>query len=479
MSGDPENSEHPEPPERAATTARADEFLAGLRDWLAIPSIGVDPAHPGDVARSAAWLAEARRADGWPDVRVWDEGPAPPAVYAHWPSADPDAPVVLVYGHHDVQPVDPVERWTRPPFEPTLVGEELFGRGASDDKGQVAMHLLGVRAHLAATGRTTPAVTLKLFVEGEEEGGSPHIARTLADHGPELDCDLVVFTDTPLYSREAPTVCTGQRGVYGAEVVLTGGATDVHSGRAGGSIPNPATALARLVAALHDEDGRVQLPGFYDHVVLPTDVERADYASLPFDEQVWLTNSGRARGLSGESGWSTLERVWVRPTAEVNGLVAGYTGPGLKTVVPADARVKLSFRLVPGQRPEHVAEALREFVDAHTPEGLRAEIVSRGDGVPPYAVDVAHPAVGAVRDALEGAFGKPVRFSRTGGSGPAAVLHETLRVPVVYFGVALPDDNIHAPDERVVVPLLLSGAEALAVLWRTLPERLASGEPPA
>ncbi|MFD7652606.1 M20/M25/M40 family metallo-hydrolase [Actinosynnema sp. NPDC059797] len=469
MSGDPEKPEHPE---RAAVAASAADFLAGLREWLAIPSIGADPAHGGDVLASARWLADALRRDGWPDVRVWDSGPALPAVYACWPAADPDAPTVLVYGHHDVQPVDPVERWQHPPFEPTLVGEELFARGASDDKGQVAMHLLGVRAHLAATGATRPAVTLKLFVEGEEESGSPHLTRLLDDHRDDLACDLVVFTDTPLYARDAPTVCTGQRGVYGAEVVFTGGDSDVHSGRAGGSVPNPATAIARLVAALHDDDGRVRLRDFYADVVEPTEAERADYAALPFDEAVWLANAGGAQALSGEPGWSTLERVWVRPTAEVNGISGGYTGPGLKTIVPAEASVKLSFRLVPDQRPERVADALREFVRAHTPPGLRSEVIPAGDGTPPYAVDVAHPAVGAVRDAVEAAFEQPVRFSRTGGSGPAALLHGWLGVPVVYLGATLPDDRIHAPNERVVVPQLLRGAEAAARLWRLLPERL-------
>ncbi|RKT52702.1 M20/M25/M40 family metallo-hydrolase [Saccharothrix australiensis] len=469
MSGDPENPEHPE---RAAVAALADDFLSDLREWLAIPSIGVDPAHRGDVRESAQWLADALRRDGWPEVQVWDAGPALPAVYACWPAEDPEAPTVLVYGHHDVQPVDPVERWRHPPFEPTLVGEELFGRGASDDKGQVAMHLLGVKAHLAARAAANPAVTIKLFVEGEEESGSPHLVPLLDDHRADLACDLVVFTDTPLYARDAPTICTGQRGVYGAEVVFTGGTSDVHSGRAGGGVPNPATAIARLVAALHDDRGRVRLRDFYTDVVEPSAAERADYAALPFDEDVWLANSGGAQAVSGEEGWSTLARVWVRPTAEVNGIHGGYTGPGLKTIVPADASVKLSFRLVPNQRPEQVAEALREFVAAHTPPGLHAEVIPLGDGAPPYAADVAHPAVGALKDAVEAAFDQPVRFSRTGGSGPAAILHDRLGVPVVYLGATLPDDHIHAPNERVVVPLLLRGAEAAARLWRLLPERL-------
>ncbi|PRY46877.1 M20/M25/M40 family metallo-hydrolase [Umezawaea tangerina] len=470
MTADPANPEHPE---RAAVAALADDFLTRLREWIAIPSIGADPAHHGDVAGSAHWLADALRADGWPEVAVWDEGPALPAVHACWPSADPAAPTVLVYAHHDVQPVDPLEQWEHPPFEGVVVGEELFGRGASDDKGQVAMHLLAVQAHLRATGATAPAVTLKLFVEGEEESGSPHLGELLDRHADDLACDLVVFTDTPMYSRDAPTVNTGQRGVLGAEVFFTGGTSDVHSGRAGGGVPNPATAIARLVAALHDADGRVLLPGFYADVVEPTPLERADYAALPFDEAEWLSaNAGGARAGTGEAGWSTLERVWVRPTAEVNGIQGGYTGPGLKTIVPASASVKLSFRLVPDQQPAKVMAALREFVAANTPEGVEAEVVVRGDGVPAYAADVTHPATLAVHEAMSASFDQPVRYSRTGGSGPAGVLHDRLGVPVVYFGATLPDDRIHAPNERVVLPVLLRGAEAAARLWRLLPERL-------
>lgn len=474
----PEPAEHPESAEPAERPANAERdavealrepFVARLLDWIRIPGIGVDPAHHGDVRRSAGWLADRLREDGWPQVEVWDDGPALPAVFACWPSDDPRAPTVLVYGHHDVQPVDPLERWHHPPFEPVTSGDEVLGRGASDDKGQVAMHLLAVRAHLAATGRETPAVTLKLFVEGEEESGSPHLRKLLEDHGDALACDLVVFTDTSLHDRDAPTVNTGQRGVLGGEIVFRGGADDVHSGRAGGAVPNPATALAKLVAALHDDEGRIRLDGFYDDVREPTDREREDYASLPFDERVWLaTSGGGAQATSGEPGYSTLERVWVRPTAEVNGLHSGYTGPGLKTIVPASATAKISFRLVPDQRPEKVEDQLRAFVARHTPDGIRAEVSFRGTGVPPYAISPDHPANATVREAMELAFGQPVRFARAGGSGPAAVLQALLGVPLVYLGATLPDDRVHAPNERVVVPLLLKGAEAAAHLWRML-----------
>ncbi|SDM07918.1 Acetylornithine deacetylase/Succinyl-diaminopimelate desuccinylase [Lentzea albidocapillata subsp. violacea] len=443
--------------------------MAGLCEWIKIPSIGVDPTHHPDVRRSAEWLANALREDGWPEVEVWGDGPALPAVFACWPADDPDAPTVLVYGHHDVQPVDPPERWDHPPFEPVISGDEIRGRGASDDKGQVAMHLLAVKAHLAATGQNAPSVTLKLFVEGEEESGSPHLRKLLEDHEAELGCDLVVFTDTALHERDAPTVTTGQRGVLGAEITFEGGTDDVHSGRAGGAIPNPATALAKLIAALHDDDNRIRLEGFYDDVREPSTKEREDYAALPFDEQKWLQgNGGGAQATHGETGYSTLERIWVRPTAEVNGISGGYTGPGLKTIVPATATAKISFRLVPDQHPEKVAQQLSRFVAEHTPPGITARVGFRGEGVPPYAISPYDPANAAVKEAMELAFGRPVRFARAGGSGPAAVLQQRLGVPLVYLGATLPDDRVHAPNERVVVPVLLQGAEAAAHLWRML-----------
>jgi acetylornithine deacetylase/succinyl-diaminopimelate desuccinylase-like protein len=463
-----------EHPERQAVAGLAEKYTDRLSEWLTIPSVSADPAQHGDVARSARFLADWLRAEGWPTVAVWESDDAPlPAVYGCWPADDPGAPTVLIYGHHDVQPVDPIEAWRYPPFAGTVVGDELFGRGASDDKGQVAMMLLGLRAHLAATGRTAPAVTVKLFVEGEEESGSRHLRQLLDANRAELACDLIIWSDTPLYGRTTPSVCLGQRGVVGAEIVFTGGQTDAHSGRVGGAIPNPATALARLVAALHDENGRVAMPGFYDDVRQPTVQERADFAQLPFDQASWLAGAaGGALGLAGEAGWSTLERVWVRPTAEVNGIHGGYTGPGGKTIVPSSATVKLSFRLVPDQQPARVGELLRDFVATHTPEGIEAD-VRLDHGVAPYSADQEHPATLAVRDALSAAFDTEARFSRTGGSGPASLLHEVIGAPLVYLSGTLPDDQIHAPNERVVLPVLHQGAEAAAILLRLLPHRLA------
>jgi acetylornithine deacetylase/succinyl-diaminopimelate desuccinylase-like protein len=443
--------------ERAAVEARAGRFLDHLRDWLAIPSIGADPECHGEVARSAQWLADALHRDGWPTVEVWS-GDSPggaylPAVYACWPAADPGAPTVLVYGHHDVQPVDPLEAWAHPPFEATLVGEELHARGASDDKGQVLMHLLGLQAHLAATGADAPAVTVKLLVEGEEESGSPHIAALLAEHAEELACDAIVVSDTGMYARETPSICTGMRGMVCAEVIFRGGAVDLHSGQFGGAVRNPVTELARLLTAMHDDAGRVTIPGFYDDVAEPAARERAAFARLPFDEAAWLAGpAGGSRAVHGE----------------VNGIAGGYAGPGHKTIVPATAVAKVSFRLVPDQQPDGVQRVFAEFVAARAPEGIHAEVHFTGGGVAPCASDVEHPVTIAVREALSTALGTEVLFSREGGSGPEAEIARTLGAPLAFLGMGLPDDRIHAPNERVVLPLLYRGAEAAAQLWRLL-----------
>jgi acetylornithine deacetylase/succinyl-diaminopimelate desuccinylase-like protein len=457
--------------------ARAEAFVADLQQWLRIPSISADPGHHGDVARSASWLAERLRGEGWPQVEVWSDTDALPAVFASWPAAEGDpggsqAPTVLVYGHHDVQPADLEDGWSFEPFRPEVVGEELRGRGASDDKGHLAMVRLGLAAHLAATGAGAPAVNLKLLAEGEEESGSAHLASLLAAHRDALACDAIVVTDTGMVGRDTPTVCTGMRGMVDTEVVFRGASVDLHSGQFGGAVPNPVTELARLVAALHDEDGRVRVPGFYDDVRPPTDTERAAWAALPFDEPAWLANSAAgARATAGEAGWNTYERLWARPTAEVNGLHGGYAGPGHKTIVPHAATAKLTFRLVADQDPARILEAVRAFVDVHTPPGIDALVTASGPGVPPLICDVDSTLVTTIREAMGRALGAEVLPAREGGSGPEALLATELGAPLAFLGVMLPSDRIHAPDERAVVPLLLAGAEATAHLWRLLGER--------
>jgi acetylornithine deacetylase/succinyl-diaminopimelate desuccinylase-like protein len=453
--------------EREYVEANRDALHADLDEWLRIPSISADPAHAPDVRASAEWLAAAFTRDGFPTVEIWETEGAP-AVFAEWPAAEPGAPTALVYGHHDVQPVDPLEKWLTPPFEPTVRGEELFARGAADDKGQLLFHLLGLRAHLAATGRDTPAVTLRFLIEGEEESGSPHFADLLRARKDRIAPDVTVVTDTGVFARDFPTTTVGMRGLVGCQIDFHGPDVDLHSGSFGGAVANPLTALARLLAAVHDEDGHIAIPGFYDAVLPVGEEERKKYGDLPFDEQAWLAGPARSRAAVGEAGFSTLERIWARPTAEINGMWGGYTGPGHKTIVPTDASAKLSFRLVPDQRGAQLRPLIQKFIEDHTPPGITATVQWESDGAAPLLTPLDSPALTALVRSMERAFGQPVGFSREGGSGPEADLAEILGAPVVFLGVGLPDDAIHSPNERVVLPMLERGAEAAAYLWSEL-----------
>lgn len=451
---------------RAYIQAHRTRFLADLTEWLAIPSISSDPEHAPDVRRSAEWIARYLNGAGFPVVETW-ETPGHPAVFAEWPSADPGAPTVLVYGHHDVQPVDPVEEWHTAPFEATVLGERLHARGASDDKGHVAFHALAVRAHLSATGRATPSVNLKLIIEGEEESGSPNFAELVAARTKRLGCDVVVNCDASMWSKDIPTTCTGMRGVVSCQITFHGPAADIHSGSFGGAVRNPLTELSRVLGRLHDEEGHVRIPGFYDDVEPLSDLERALFARLPFDEADWLS-SARSPTTHGEARYSTLERLWARPTAEVNGIWGGYTGPGMKTIIPARAHAKVSFRIVAGQRPDRIRSTIRAWLDDAVPDGIKADLEFHGPGTLPSLTPLDHPALRAVTRSMAAAFDQDVLITREGGSGPSATLHEVLGAPVVFLAVTLPDDNYHGPNEKVEIPLLLKGAEATAYLWTDL-----------
>jgi acetylornithine deacetylase/succinyl-diaminopimelate desuccinylase-like protein len=448
------------------------EFFAALKQWLAIPSISADPARGSDVHQSARWLADHLREVGFPVAEVWETGtpgtPGLPAVFAEWPAADPDARTVLVYGHHDVQPVEPLSEWDSPPFEPVELGGQLLARGASDDKGQVLFHALGIAAWIAAHDASAPPVTIKLIVEGEEESGSTHFADLLRRESERLACDVIVVSDTTMWAADVPSMCIGMRGVIDAEIDVYGPERDLHSGSFGGAVPNPLQVLAGLLAELHDADGRVALPGFYDKVAELTPVERELFAKLPFDQKAWLATAGNSGAAAGEAGFSTLERIWARPTAEINGMWGGHTGPGGKTIVPREAHAKLSFRLVAHQDPADVAGMLREFVAQRTPPGVDIMVSCDGPGVRPCFSPIDSPAVAAGRWAMERAFGGDVLFTREGGSGPEADLTDILGAPLVFIAVGLDDDRIHAPNERVDMGLLLKGAEAAAYLWDEL-----------
>ncbi|MCO5999972.1 dipeptidase [Actinoallomurus rhizosphaericola] len=444
--------------------ANASGFFDALKEWLAIPSISGDPGRRDDVRRSAEWLAAHLRETGFPTVEIW-ETDGLPAVFAEWPAEDPAAPRVVVYGHHDVQPVEPLDEWETAPFVPFEKGEQLIGRGASDDKGQVFFHTLGLKANLAASGRTAPPVTVKMLIEGEEESGSPHFADLLRANKDRLACDAIVVSDTTMWAADVPSMCTGMRGLTEAEISLYGPSIDLHSGSFGGAVPNPLHAMAELLAGLHDERGRVTLDGFYDGIVELTEEERAMFAKFPFDEEKWLETAGESGAAYGEEGFTTLERVWARPTAEVNGMWGGHTGPGGKTIVPREAHAKLSFRLVAGQEPEQVQDAVRKYVAERTPPGIRAEVRIPGPGVRPCFSPIDSPGVQAAKRAMEKAFDTEVLFTREGGSGPEADLTDILEAPLVFLGVGLDEDQIHAPNEKVDMPLLLKGAETAAYLW--------------
>ncbi|WNF29444.1 dipeptidase [Streptomyces sp. C11-1] len=462
-------SETPDSAVRTYTEQHRAGFLDDLAEWLRIPSVSAQPEHDGDVRRSAEWLSAKLKETGFPVTEIW-ETPGAPAVFAEWPSEDPGAPTVLVYGHHDVQPAAREDGWDTDPFEPVIRDGRMYGRGAADDKGQVFFHTLGVRAHLAATGRTTPAVHLKLLIEGEEESGSPNFRALAEQHADRLAADAVIVSDTGMWDEETPTVCTGMRGLAECEIELYGPAQDIHSGSFGGAVPNPATEVARLVAALHDENGRVAIPGFYDGVTDLTDTERALFAELPFDEATWL-RTAKSQASHGEAGYSTLERVWARPTAEVNGIGGGYQGAGSKTIIPSSALVKISFRLVDGQDPDRVQQTVRAWAESRIPAGLRHKIAFQ-PATRPCLTPLDHPALQAVAGAMGRAFGKKILFTREGGSGPAADLRDVLGAPVLFLGISVPSDGWHAPNEKVELDLLLKGVETTAYLWGELAEAL-------
>lgn len=450
--------------------ANAASFAADLMDWLAIPSVSADPARHGDVRRSAQWLASYLKEHvGFPVTEVWETSGLP-AVYAHWPAAAEDAPRILVYGHHDVQPAALDDGWDYEPFQPYERDGKIFGRGASDDKGQVFFHTLGVRAAMHASGAAAPPVHLTLLVEGEEESGSPNFAELLRERKDQLRPDVIVISDTSMWAADIPSICTGMRGLAEAEISVVGPTRDLHSGSFGGGVPNPAHALAQLLAGLHDADGRITLPGFYDDVVPLTQEERDLLAKLPFDEKSWLTDAGDSQATSGEAGYSTLERIWARPTAEVNGLWGGHTGPGGKTIIPKSAHAKLSFRLVADQHPAKVIDALRKYLEINSPNGCQVTLSAKA-GVRPCRSAIDSPAVAAARQAMQRAFGAEVLLTKEGGSGPEADLADILGAPLVFVSVGLDADRIHAPNEFVDLSRLLKGAESIAYLW----EQLASG----
>jgi acetylornithine deacetylase/succinyl-diaminopimelate desuccinylase-like protein len=442
-------------------------IIDGLIGWVRLRSVGGVPEHMVDLRRSARWLAAALRETGFPTVEVWDtEGG--PAVFAEWCAA-PDAPTVLIYSHHDVRAAKD-EQWDEtPPFEPTLRDGYLYGRGTSDAKGQVMAHVWGIRAHLAATGREAPAVNIKMLVEGEEETGSAHLEQLLQENSDRVGADLVVFSDTLMWRADHPAVCMSMRGTVLAHLDVFGPLRDVHSGAVSGPAPNPVHELTRLLGGLHDEKGRITLPGFYDDVIDPSERLRAEIAALPYSDEDWLRRSD-TRSVGGEAGYSVLERLWTRPAIEVITIVAGDPVGPSRAAVPAVASADLSIRTVPGQKIPDVAEQLRRWVADGLSDRVEYELtVGVDSGQEAYRTPEDHRAVDALAQAMQEGFGLPVGRMGNAGGGPADLLVRMVDAPVVFFGTGLPEDRWHDSDERVSVDVLLAGAATLAAFWDRLP----------
>ena len=436
----------------------ASRFEEELCQLLRIPSVSTDPQYKPDVERAAEWLAEHFRSLGL-EAQVHST-PGHPIVVARGPQV-PDAPTVLVYGHYDVQPPDPLELWDSPPFEPSRRDGNLYARGATDDKGQMFTHVKAAEAWLKTTGSLP--VNLIFLIEGEEEVGSQHLEPFLREHARQLACDCVVISDMCQFGPGQPAITYGLRGIAYYELLLQGPNRDLHSGSFGGAVTNPANVLVRLLASLVDEHGKVQVPGFYDQVRSISAEERQRLAMLPFSEEDFFRQLGVEEG-SGERGFTTLERRWARPSYDINGLTAGYQGPGAKTVLPARASAKFSFRLVPDQDPEKITASLEEFLRGQLPPGVTMELKSY-HGAKGVLVDENHPYVKAAAEAVSEAFGTAPLFIREGGSIPVVLtFQELFDVPVLLLGWGQNDDNTHSPNEKFSLSDFHLGTRASAYL---------------
>ena len=427
-----------------------DPRVQELLEFVAIPSVSAQAAHEADMGRCADWLVKKLCSLGLEARR--EETAGNPVVVGKTP-CDPAKKTVLIYGHYDVQPPEPLELWTTPPFEPTIRDGRVFGRGSTDNKGQILAHILGVGEALA---EGTLPVNVIFLIEGEEEIGSKHLAGFLEKHRDELACDAIAISDTGMAVDGYPTLSYGLRGIATMEVRVHGPAQDLHSGIYGGAVANPATAAARLIASLHDAEGRVAIAGFYDKVKPLADWERQAAAESPLTDADIAREAG-VEELAGESGYSGMERIGARPTAEINGLGGGYQGEGSKTVLPAHAFFKTSFRLVPDQKPDEILALARRHFEKHRPRGVRLDFID-GHGGEPFMLDPNSPEGLAARRALEKVFGKKPALMREGGSIP--ILTDFQRIlgrPALLLALASPDAKAHAPDENFPIENFLLG----------------------
>ncbi|MFL6428621.1 MAG: dipeptidase [Acidobacteriaceae bacterium] len=445
-------------------------FLEELKGLLRIPSISTLPEHNGDTRRAAEMLAAEMRRIGLEKVRLIETehcGKAGhPLVYCEWLHA-PGKPTVLCYGHYDVQPPDPLDEWLTPPFEPTERNGNLYARGAVDDKGQMYMHLKAMES-LFATGDRKLPLNVRVILEGEEEAGGEGIANFVRQHPEELEADFALISDTDMFAPELPTLCVGLRGIIYTEIDVRGARTDLHSGMYGGAAPNPFVALAQIIAGLKDREGRILIPGFYDDVEAPSAEEKAAWKRLPFDEEHYRETEVGSPVLTGEACHTVLERTWARPTLDVHGMPGGFTGAGAKTVIPARAVAKVSMRLVPAMTPKKAFAQYKAFVESLTPKGVTVEVrlIHSGDAI---VVGTKNPYVTAAKDAMREVFGKETVFVRGGGSIPiVGDIERHLKIPTVMMGFGLPDDNLHAPNEKFHIANFYRGIASVIRMFELL-----------
>jgi acetylornithine deacetylase/succinyl-diaminopimelate desuccinylase-like protein len=447
--------------------ANQQRFLTELKDLLRIPSVSTLPEHKQDVIKAANFIADDLKKMGMEHVEVIPTS-GHPLVYGDWLHAA-GKPTVLCYGHYDVQPPDPLDEWKTPPFEPTERDGNIYARGAVDDKGQTHMHLKALEALFTAGGGKLP-VNVRVLIEGEEEVGGEGIAKFVKENPSRLKADFALISDTEMFAPELPTLNVGLRGLIYTELEATGAKVDLHSGMYGGAAPNPFFALCQIIAKLKDENGKILIPHFYDKVRKPTDDELKAWRSLPFNEAEYLKNEVGSKELTGEPGFSVQERTWARPTLEVHGMPGGFTGAGAKTVIPAKAVSKVSMRIVPDMKPEEIYKLYSDYVMSIIPRGIELKIrcLSMGE---PSIIPTDNRYVQAATQAMKEVFGKDTVFIRSGGSIPiVSEFDKHLKIPSVMMGFGLPDDNLHAPNEKFHIPNYYRGIESLVRFMEKLGE---------
>lgn len=443
------------------------ENLEQLKEFLKIPSISALSEHKGDVLKAAEWLRDELTRIGLEHVQVL-ETKGNPVVYGDWLHAE-NKPTVLIYGHYDVQPVDPLNLWETPPFDPEVRDGKIYARGASDDKGQVFMHIKALEALFQTDGKLP--VNVKIIFEGEEEIGSPNLPIFLQSHKEMLQADVLVISDTDMLDKGKPSICYGLRGLTGLQIDVKGANSDLHSGSFGGGVQNPAHALVEILASFHDSEGRILVEGFYDKVEEITEEEKKAIAQVPSDDEKIRQELGVPE-LFGEPGYSFYERTSYRPTLEINGMYSGFQGEGIKTVLPNTATAKITCRLVPNQDPAEIFQLLVKHIENHKPKGVTVQITPFDQGSP-FLTPFDHPAIQSAGRACEKVYGTKVAYTRSGGSIPiVADFNETLNIPVVLLGFALASENFHAPNEHFHLENFYKGMETLCHYWYDLAESL-------